>query len=301
MVGGRGFWSQQQVEDLRALLAVVANPLDDEPLFGALASPACAVLPDTLWLLRRAATTPAESEDEHERTGHVWPVLRDLAEHGELREGGGDPEAAALIPAEERERLRAFAETLTTIRRRGAEGGLEALVERVATAFGYDLATLVRDHGAERWANVRKLMRLAREFEAREGPDLAAFLDYLDSRAASRDREAEAATRAEGHAGVRRDDRPRREGARVRRRRSRRPRARPPASAGSPLRVEARTEEPDAGEVGAGRRAARAPRAARRAPARLRGADRARRRPRGRGGGPARLRRRDPREAPAAC
>src|SRR4051794_2682755 len=46
-------------------------------------------------------------------------------------------------------------------------------------------------------------MRLAREFEASEGPDLGAFLEYLDSRAASRDREAEAATRAEGHAGVR--------------------------------------------------------------------------------------------------
>ncbi len=35
---------------------MIANPLDDEALFGALASPACAVLPDTLWLLRRAAT-----------------------------------------------------------------------------------------------------------------------------------------------------------------------------------------------------------------------------------------------------
>ena len=46
-------------------------------------------------------------------------------------------------------------------------------------------------------------MRLAREFEAREGPDLTAFLAYLGTRAASRDREAEAATRAEGHAGVR--------------------------------------------------------------------------------------------------
>ncbi len=46
-------------------------------------------------------------------------------------------------------------------------------------------------------------MRLAREFESREGPDLVAFIDYLGSRAASRDREAEAATRAEGHAGVR--------------------------------------------------------------------------------------------------
>jgi RecB family exonuclease len=46
-------------------------------------------------------------------------------------------------------------------------------------------------------------MRLAREFETSEGPDLGGFLEYLDSRAASRDREAEAATRAEGQAGVR--------------------------------------------------------------------------------------------------
>ena len=56
MVGGRGYWSQQQVEDLIRLLGVVANPLDDEYLFGALASFACGVSPDALWLLRRAAT-----------------------------------------------------------------------------------------------------------------------------------------------------------------------------------------------------------------------------------------------------
>ena len=54
VVGGRGYWSQQQVEDLLCLLSVVANPLDDQPLLGALASPAGGVGPDTLWLLRRA-------------------------------------------------------------------------------------------------------------------------------------------------------------------------------------------------------------------------------------------------------
>ena len=55
VVGGRGYWSQQQVEDALRLLGVVANPLDDELLFGALASPACGVSPDALWLLRQAA------------------------------------------------------------------------------------------------------------------------------------------------------------------------------------------------------------------------------------------------------
>ena len=41
VVGGRGYWSQQQVADVCALLATIANPLDDQALFGALASPAC--------------------------------------------------------------------------------------------------------------------------------------------------------------------------------------------------------------------------------------------------------------------
>ena len=199
VVGGRGFWSQQQIEDLRCLLAVVANPLDDEALFGALSSPARGLLPDTLWLLRRAASAPGE----HGRDVlfHIWPLVRDLAERGEP--SNGNAEMAALIPAEELERLRHFAGTLGELRERGTEGGLEALLDRVATSFGYDLATLLREDGSARWANARKLMRLAREFESREGPDLGAFLAYLDVRAAQRDRESEAATRAEGHSGVR--------------------------------------------------------------------------------------------------
>ncbi len=55
MVGGRGYWTQQQVEDVIRLLGVVANPLDDEQLLGALASFAAGVSPDALWLLRQAA------------------------------------------------------------------------------------------------------------------------------------------------------------------------------------------------------------------------------------------------------
>ena len=44
------------------------------------------------------------------------------------------------------------------------------------TAFGYDLGLIARDGGAGRMANVRKLMRLARDYEANEGRDLAGFL-----------------------------------------------------------------------------------------------------------------------------
>ena len=55
VVGGRGYWSQQQVVRRLRPAGAIANPLDDQSLFGALASPACGVSPDTLWLLRAAA------------------------------------------------------------------------------------------------------------------------------------------------------------------------------------------------------------------------------------------------------
>ena len=33
VVGGRNYWTQQQVADLRAYLAVLANPLDEQALY----------------------------------------------------------------------------------------------------------------------------------------------------------------------------------------------------------------------------------------------------------------------------
>ena len=72
------------------------------------------------------------------------------------------------------------------------------------SAFGYDLGLIARAGGAGRMANVRKLMRLAREYEANEGRDLAR-LSRARRRAAPRrdEREGMAAVQAEGHDGVR--------------------------------------------------------------------------------------------------
>jgi ATP-dependent exoDNAse (exonuclease V) beta subunit len=190
VVGGRGYWSQQQVSDVCALLAAIANPLDDEALFGALASPACGAAPDTLWLLRAAAG----------RRRHVWPALERAAGAGEAELA--EPERLARIPAAEIELLRGFVATLASLRERGPRLSLAALIEAATTESGYDLAVLMRPAGEARFANVRKLMRLAAEFESREGRDLRGLLDFLAARAES-DAEAQAATAAEGHDGVR--------------------------------------------------------------------------------------------------
>ncbi|HTT93703.1 MAG TPA: UvrD-helicase domain-containing protein [Solirubrobacterales bacterium] len=192
VVGGRGYWSQQQVADVTALLLTIANPLDDEALFGALASPACAVAPDTLWLLRAAAG----------RRRHAWPALAAVAAEEGATEGLAAPERLADIPTGERALLAEFATRLTGLRTRAPRLSLSGLIEAAVTETGYDLATLLRPAGEARLANVRKLSRLAAAYEAREGRDLRGLLDFLAARAEA-DTEAQAATAAEGHDGVR--------------------------------------------------------------------------------------------------
>ena len=178
VVGGRGYWSQQQVADVCALLATIANPLDDQALFGALASPACGAAPDTLWLLRAAAG----------RRRHVWPALERAVGAGEAELA--EPERLADIPEPELALLRRFAATIGSLRERGPRLSLAALIEAATTETGYDLAVLMRPAGEARFANVRKLMRLAAEFESREGRDLRGLLDFLAARAESRRRGA---------------------------------------------------------------------------------------------------------------
>ncbi len=189
-IGGRGYWSQQQVADVCALLATIANPLDDQALFGALASPACAAAPDTLWLLRAAAG----------RGSHVWPALELAAGLAEAELEA--PERLTEIPPAEIALLSEFARTIADLRRRAGRLPLAGLIDAAIGETGYDLAILLRPAGEARFANVRKLMRLAEGFEAREGRDLRGLLDFLLVRAEA-DAEAEAASAVEGHDGVR--------------------------------------------------------------------------------------------------
>jgi ATP-dependent exoDNAse (exonuclease V) beta subunit len=179
VVGGRGYWSQEQVRDGIAYLSALANPQDEQALLAVLASPFCGAGTDSLVLL-------AESGREH---GGLWPALRD----------GG----AWLEHAPEAERLAAFARVFAAERPRAERTPVEVLLERAIVATGYDLAVLARSGGERRLANLRKLMRLARDYERAEGRDLRGFIAYAATQDLAEAREGEAALESEGLDAVR--------------------------------------------------------------------------------------------------
>jgi ATP-dependent helicase/nuclease subunit A len=193
VVGGRGYWSQQQVEDLIRLLGVISNPLDDEMLFGALASPAVAVSPDALWLLRRAIGEGA----------HVWPLVEWRYGASERAPEEVETDWLDAVAAEDAAALERFCAVLASLRAAAPVTPIEGLIERAMDAFDYDLELLARRDGAGRMANVRKLMRLAREFEGHDGRDLAGFLAAAEASTRRDEREGMAPVTAEGHDGVR--------------------------------------------------------------------------------------------------
>jgi ATP-dependent exoDNAse (exonuclease V) beta subunit len=77
------------------------------------------------------------------------------------------------------------------------------VVDRAVTASGYDRAVLALPSGDRRMANVRKLMRLAREFERDNGRDLRRFIDYVDEQELISAREGEAPLETESLDAVR--------------------------------------------------------------------------------------------------
>jgi ATP-dependent helicase/nuclease subunit A len=175
---GRGYFGQQQVVDLLAYLRLLHNRYDDEALVTVLASPFVGVSNDGLVLLRRAAPRR--------------PLFTGL-EKG-LPEGLGERDGRLIQAFRQRyERLAAISETV----------GLERLCEQILVEHDYDLAVLAQWDGRRRYANLRKLARLARAFEELRGPDVEGFVRFVLEQDAAGVKELEAVAEEEGAGAVR--------------------------------------------------------------------------------------------------
>ena len=186
VIGGRGYWAHPQVVDLVAYLRALANPRDEEALYTVLASPLVGVSVDALVVV--AAAGRAGDRDP-------WWVIREP-------EGRFDE-----LRADDLSKLTAFAEWFAGERAAASRSGIEQCIERVVSLTGYDLAVLAMPGGQRRLANVRKLMRLAREHEAAFGSELREFLGVVEARSGeggpSGSRESEAPVEGEALDAVR--------------------------------------------------------------------------------------------------
>ena len=175
---GRGYFGQQQVVDLLAYLRLLHNRYDDEALLTVLASPFVGLSNDALALVRRSASKrPLFSGIEHS----LPPPL--------------DERDTRLLRAF-RQRFDRLAEAMTRL-------SLERLCERIVSEHDYDLAVLAQWDGRRRYANMRKLARLARSYEELRGPDVEGFVRFVNEREAVGARELEAVAEEEGGDAVR--------------------------------------------------------------------------------------------------
>jgi len=175
---GKGYFGQQQVVDLLAYLRLLQNRYDDRALVTVLASPFVGVSNDALALLRRAAPKRPMF------TGLERSLPPDLSERD-----------ARLLRAF-RQRYDRLAEALPRL-------SLERLCERVVSEHDYDLAVLALWDGRRRYANMRKLARLARSYEELRGPDVEGFVGFVGEQEALGAHQLEAVAEEEGADAVR--------------------------------------------------------------------------------------------------
>jgi ATP-dependent exoDNAse (exonuclease V) beta subunit len=189
--GGRGYWGRQVVRDLCAWLGALANPRDEEPLYGVLASPLVGLSTDALALIARAGT------------GRAWACV-DAAFAPPA--GGGRPAGPAVAPEVaahaaalrdaldrgDRERLAAFRDRFARERELLPRLALDDLLRRAIEASDYDLHVLRLPGGPRRLANVHKLLRLASEHERAHGRDVRGLVDRATAELEADARETDA-------------------------------------------------------------------------------------------------------------
>ena len=175
---GRGYFGQQQVVDLLSYLRLLHNRYDDVALATVLASPFVGISNDTLVLIRRNAP----------RRPLYTAIERSLPEG---------------LSAHDERLLRAFRQRYERLVRASTRVGLERLCEQILAEHDYDLAVLARWDGTRRFANLRKLGRLARQYEAIRGSDLAGFVRFVREQDALGAKELEAVAEEEGADAVR--------------------------------------------------------------------------------------------------
>jgi len=181
VVGGKAFYSQQEVYDLLNFLRVLDSVCDDVALAGVLRSPFFSLDDETLFLLSEFGS---RGGGDGLATGLFAPAVAD-----ELRTSLGD----------ERSRRVEFASrTLAELRGLKNRLSITDLLNEILARTAYDAVLTAEFLGERKLANLRKLLAQARSFDRSGIFTLTEFIAQLSESVANQPDEALAATYAEG-------------------------------------------------------------------------------------------------------
>ncbi|MDP3921685.1 MAG: UvrD-helicase domain-containing protein [Candidatus Omnitrophota bacterium] len=179
-ISARGFYHQPEIRDILNFLAFLENPLADIPLAAALRSPLFQAEDNTLFWLAHYA------KKDDGRTA-VTPLYEGVKHAAEIDE----------IPEPEQEKIRTFLEVTAELVAVKDRLRMSELLDVVLARTSYELTVLADPQGVRRYANMKKLLNLAREFEGREPLPLGAFLRTVRRLETQEVRESEAQIEAE--------------------------------------------------------------------------------------------------------
>ncbi|MFH0986152.1 MAG: UvrD-helicase domain-containing protein [Candidatus Omnitrophota bacterium] len=172
IVAGRGFYEQPEIQDIVSFLSHLDRPLADIPLAATLRSPFFHVTDDTLFWLSRHA----KAKHEEAPLFHAMKMLERIQE----------------ISPEQKARLEAFRELTSVLDEIKDRIPLSELIDKILEGTGYELSVLMDPKGVRRYANLKKLVAMTREYETFERMPLSSFLNILKRLKAQEVRESEA-------------------------------------------------------------------------------------------------------------
>lgn len=185
VVGGTGFFRQQEVFDVLNALRAIDNPYDDVAFVGALRSALFGLDDEALLRLSEAVRPP------------YLPALRTAAEIGR--------DAAQVVhglPAPAARALDFAVELLGRLARQKDALGPDGLIDALMAETGYEGALRAQFQGRQKLGNVRRLAELARTAAA-DGTSPADLLTAMNERTIDESREEQAAVAGEAEDVVR--------------------------------------------------------------------------------------------------
>ncbi|MEO7724702.1 MAG: UvrD-helicase domain-containing protein, partial [Chthoniobacterales bacterium] len=179
-----GFYESLEVADLLNLLRLLDNPLQDVPLLAVLRSPLVGLSLDELATIRLAAR------------GQFWTALVRWAEVQ-------SPESEVQGPKSRVQSLESkvilFLSRFARWRRLARQDSLSNCLDSILAETHYAQWLRAQERGAQRHANVQRLLGLAEQFDQFQRQGLFRFLRFIEAQQAT-DAEPEVAPTATGNA-----------------------------------------------------------------------------------------------------